>query len=182
MEYGSISGRPQRCGWMNTVHLRVNSMKEITLSKPDILRGLDELKVSVAHELVGERRSAPPNDDLELAKPLYENWPGINEGISGAWVLTDLSEAAQRYVARLEDSGGLQDRHYWREPRTRGHGRRVEPLPRLSQIRSGTKPRSPSRAPKVSVGDVCAGVHGFYRPRRDLSASTTGTGSPVQTW
>jgi adenylosuccinate synthase len=112
VEYGSTTGRPRRCGWMDAVALRlavrVNGMTEIALTKLDVLGGHETLKICVAYELDGERLSAPPYDDLDRVTPVYETLPGFSEDISGCRVRADLPENARLYIERIEELVGCK--------------------------------------------------------------------------
>ena len=106
-EFGTTTGRPRRCGWLDVVMLRyaasVNGFSEMLLTKMDILSGLDELKLAVAYEVDGRRCEYPPvtNELLERAKPIYETLPGWQEDISNCRSLAQLPGAAQNYIGRV---------------------------------------------------------------------------------
>lgn len=108
-EYGTTTGRPRRCGWLDIVMLRyavsVNGFTEMMLTKMDILSGLDELKLAVAYEVDGERMVYPPvtNEQLSRATAIYETLDGWQEDISGCRTFDELPEAAQVYVQRIAD-------------------------------------------------------------------------------
>lgn len=108
-EFGTTTGRPRRCGWLDIVMLRyavsVNGFSELLLTKMDILSGLDELKLAVAYDIAGERLDYPPvtNEQLERAVPVYECLPGWREDISDCRRFTDLPGAARNYVARVAE-------------------------------------------------------------------------------
>jgi adenylosuccinate synthase len=108
-EYGTTTGRPRRCGWLDAVVLhyavRVNGLTELVLTKLDVLSGLDELKIAVAYDLDGQRITAMParTPAVEAAKPIYETLPGWQADISGARRLQDLPENARRYVERIQE-------------------------------------------------------------------------------
>ncbi|MBC7171480.1 MAG: adenylosuccinate synthase, partial [Polyangiaceae bacterium] len=105
-EFGSTTGRPRRCGWLDIPALRlavrVNGMEEIALTKLDVLAGLPELQLCVAYELDGETLLEPPYDGLERVKPVYETLPGFEGDTSGCRSRGELPAAAQAYVARIE--------------------------------------------------------------------------------
>ena len=75
----------------------------------DVLSGLPELKMCVAYEIDGERRTHFPSDayDLERCKPVYETISGWQEDITTARKLSDLPAAARRYVDRVRELVGL---------------------------------------------------------------------------
>ncbi len=108
-EFGTTTGRPRRCGWLDVVMLRyavgVNGLSELMLTKMDILSGLDELKLATAYEIDGERHEYPPvtNEQLERAKPIYETMPGWREDISNCRSFGDLPAAAQAYIERVAE-------------------------------------------------------------------------------
>jgi adenylosuccinate synthase len=111
-EFGSTTGRPRRCGWLDVPALRmaarVNGMSEIALTKLDVLTGLDELKVCVAYELDGEKLLEPPYDGLESVKPIYETLPGWKEDVSGCRKRSELPENAQKYIEAIEKWVGVK--------------------------------------------------------------------------
>ena len=108
-EFGTTTGRPRRCGWLDIVMLRyavsVNGFSEMMLTKLDILSGLGELKLAVAYEIDGQRYDYPPvtNELLQRAEPIYETLPGWREDIGGCRDFAELPLAAQRYVERVAD-------------------------------------------------------------------------------
>ncbi len=112
-EYGATTGRPRRCGWLDTVVLRysarVNGMWGLALTKMDILSGLDTLKVCTAYELDGQRVTELPGDIEEFSRvqPIYEELQGWEQTLAGARTFDDLPPAAQRYVRRIEEIVGV---------------------------------------------------------------------------
>ncbi len=106
-EFGTTTGRPRRCGWLDVVMLRyavgVNGLSELMLTKMDILSGLDELKLATAYNIDGELFAFPPvtNEQLERAKPVYETLPGWSEDISNCRRFDDLPSAARDYIKRV---------------------------------------------------------------------------------
>jgi adenylosuccinate synthase len=105
-EYGSTTGRPRRCGWLDLVALRhavaVNGLTEIALTKLDVLTVLPELKVCVAYELDGNRLAYPPYERIDEVTPVYETLPGWDEELTGCRSRADLPKAAQQYLERIE--------------------------------------------------------------------------------
>jgi adenylosuccinate synthase len=114
-EYGTTTGRPRRCGWLDLVILRyaarVNGLDEIALTKLDVLSGLERLKVAVAYERGGERTEYFPAEfgieSLADWKPVYEELPGWVEDITGARTRDDLPSAAREYVKLVEECVGI---------------------------------------------------------------------------
>jgi adenylosuccinate synthase len=108
-EFGTTTGRPRRCGWLDVVMLRyavgVNGLSELMLTKMDILSGLEELKLATAYEIDGQRFEYPPvtNEQLARAKPIYETLPGWREDISNCRAFPDLPAAARNYIERVAE-------------------------------------------------------------------------------
>ncbi len=112
-EFGTVTGRPRRVGWFDTVPLRyavaVNSASAIVLNKLDILSGIETIKLCVAYEIDGKRTETWPSSGAMLANaiPIYEDFPGWDEPIHDVRSLADLPENARRYVTALEDHAGV---------------------------------------------------------------------------
>ncbi len=108
-EYGTVTGRPRRCGWFDAVAVRYsaafNGADELALMLLDVLSELDEIKICTAYELDGERITRFPGDAFQLARcrPIYESLPGWKQDISGIRWLSELPGAARRYVDRLAE-------------------------------------------------------------------------------
>jgi adenylosuccinate synthase len=109
-EYGSTTGRPRRCGWLDLVVLRhavaVNGLCEIAITKLDVLTGLDRIKVCVAYELDGQRFAYPPYERIHEVEPVYETLDGWQQDLSTCRSRGDLPPAAQRYLERIEQEAG----------------------------------------------------------------------------
>jgi adenylosuccinate synthase len=112
-EYGTVTGRPRRCGWFDAVATRytaaLSGADELAVMLLDVLSGLDEVKIATAYELDGEKLTFFPTDAflLERCRPVYETLPGWAEDVAGARRLADLPAAARRYVDRLGELLGL---------------------------------------------------------------------------
>jgi adenylosuccinate synthase len=106
-EYGTVTGRPRRCGWFDAVATRysaaLNDADELAVMLLDVLSGLPEVRIAIAYELDGRRVDHFPTDAfvLERCRPVYETLPGWRLDISAARRLADLPAAARRYVERL---------------------------------------------------------------------------------
>ena len=108
-EYGTVTGRPRRCGWFDAVAVRytaaIGAADELSLMLLDVLREVDEVRIAVAYELDGQRIDHFPSDSflLERCKPIYETLPGWRQDVSGAKRQADLPAAARRYIDRLSE-------------------------------------------------------------------------------
>jgi adenylosuccinate synthase len=111
-EYGTTTGRPRRCGWLDTVvaryATRVNGVTDVVLTKLDILTGLDKVLICVAYDIDGVRHDEMPvnQTDIHHARPIYEELPGWWEDISHARTLSDLPANARAYLRRVEELTG----------------------------------------------------------------------------
>ncbi len=107
-EYGTTTGRPRRCGWMDTVigryATRINGVTDFVLTKLDVLTGLDTVPICVAYDVDGVRHDTMPvnQSDFHHAVPVYEELPGWWEDISACRSYDELPENARRYVERVE--------------------------------------------------------------------------------
>jgi adenylosuccinate synthase len=108
-EFGTTTGRPRRCGWLDIVTLRhavqVNGLTEMAITKLDVLSRFDDLQICVAYELDGRRVETFPADLTTLARcrPIYETLPGWGVDISQVRDFGDLPQGARDYVARTEE-------------------------------------------------------------------------------
>lgn len=108
-EYGTTTGRPRRCGWLDLVATRYSAMicgaTSLVVTLLDVLAGLDELHLCTAYEINGEKtdRFRPDASDLEPAKPVFETLPGFKEEITEVTSWGDLPENAKRYLDRIRE-------------------------------------------------------------------------------
>jgi adenylosuccinate synthase len=105
-EFGSVTGRPRRTGWLDLPALRyavrVNGLDALAITKLDVLTGLDEVKVCVAYETSQGRTSELPMDELDTVKPVYQSFPGWMQELGGARALADLPREARTYLEFVE--------------------------------------------------------------------------------
>jgi adenylosuccinate synthase len=106
-EFGSVTGRPRRTGWLDLPALRyaarINGLDRIAITKLDVLTGLSALRFCVAYDTPRGRVSELPTSDLEHAKPIYEDVEPWKEN-GGAKSITDLPASARAYVKRIEEA------------------------------------------------------------------------------
>jgi adenylosuccinate synthase len=113
-EFGATTGRPRRCGWLDTMVLsyaaRVNGLTGFAVTKLDVLTGFDPIRICVGYELDGARLEALPNDAELLArvKPVYEDYPGWKEHLVDLRQYEDLPRNTQRYIERIEQLTGVE--------------------------------------------------------------------------
>ncbi len=108
-EFGVVTGRRRRCGWLDLVSLkysvRVNSLTELFITKLDVLSGLQELKLCTSYENKGKVLTEYPYNQnvLNTAEPVYENLDGWKDDISTIKNFEDLPKNAQTYIKAIED-------------------------------------------------------------------------------
>ena len=112
-EFGTVTGRKRRCGWLDAVLLRyaarINSLTDLFLTKLDVLSGSPTVKLCVAYTHEGEQLDEFPwhQSVFHKVQPVYEEMLGWTEDIAHARTFADLPEAAQRYVRRVEEVSGV---------------------------------------------------------------------------
>jgi adenylosuccinate synthase len=112
-EYGTVTGRRRRTGWLDTVMLRhatrVNSLTELALTKLDVLDTFDEVKVCTGYTINGTvMRNYPDRPDmLAHAVPVYETLPGWKSSTEGITKFADLPQSAQQIVKIVERETGI---------------------------------------------------------------------------
>ena len=108
-EFGTVTGRPRRCGWFDAVLVRqackVGGVQGIVLTKLDVLDGLKELKICVGYRIDGElvKRLPAAMGAQARAEAVYETMPGWAGSTRGARSWVDLPAEAVKYVRRIEE-------------------------------------------------------------------------------
>jgi adenylosuccinate synthase len=111
-EYGTVTRRPRRCGWLDVVALRytarLSGVDSIAVMLLDVLSGLAELKICTAYELAGKRTTTFPShvDDLRQVKAVYETVPGWKEEITACRSMEQLPAGARAYLNRISQLVG----------------------------------------------------------------------------
>lgn len=112
-EFGTVTGRPRRCGWFDVVAVRhaarVSGTTELAVMLLDVLSGIPELKVATAYERHGRRTTEFPSSvvELEESTPIYESLPGWIQDLRGVTTWEALPAPARRYVEFLGAQLGL---------------------------------------------------------------------------
>jgi adenylosuccinate synthase len=113
-EFGTTTGRPRRTGWYDALiaryATRVNGLTDLVLTKLDVLTGYERIPVCVGYEVDGVRHTEMPmtQTDFHHAVPVFEEFEGWTEDISGARAFEDLPRAAREYVLALEEMSGVR--------------------------------------------------------------------------
>jgi adenylosuccinate synthase len=112
-EYGTTTGRPRRCGWLDLLPVRyaamVNRLGALALTKLDILSTVDPLRVCVAYRVDGKTiEDYPANSEmLERCEAVYQELPGWQDDISSIRKFSDLPQEARQYVQFVEEGAGV---------------------------------------------------------------------------
>lgn len=108
-EFGSVTGRPRRCGWLDMVILRrtiqLNSFSGFCITKLDVLDSLKTVRICTRYRIRGKDAFLFPMDATELAacEPIYEELPGWQESTVGIKKFSALPHNAQKYLLRIEE-------------------------------------------------------------------------------
>jgi adenylosuccinate synthase len=107
-EYGSVTGRPRRCGWFDAAALKraaqINGLTGLCITKLDVLDGLKTLRICTGYKIGGEVVDILPYgaENITLCEPIYEDHPGWSTSTVGVKKWDDLPAAAQNYLRRFE--------------------------------------------------------------------------------
>ena len=116
-EFGSVTGRPRRCGWFDATVVRyatrVNGLTGLAVTKLDVLDSFAEIPVGIKYRLDDDVCEEMPAEveALSRVKPVYEVLPGWRQPTGGARRLADLPAAARIYLDRLQDLSGAPLRY-----------------------------------------------------------------------
>lgn len=112
-EFGSVTGRPRRCGWFDGAALkrsvRLNGISGLCITKLDVLDGLETIQLGVGYRVNGEFRDVLPYGAhaVAQAQPVLEELPGWSESTVGITEYDKLPEAARRYLERVAEVCGV---------------------------------------------------------------------------
>ena len=111
-EFGSTTGRPRRCGWIDLVALQfacmINGVTQIIMTKADILDGLAELKVCNSYKVNGEEKNYVPFQMNKVdIEPLYKSFTGWQKDITGVTEFSALPDEMKHYISYLDEFLGV---------------------------------------------------------------------------
>ncbi len=113
-EVGTVTGRDRRCGWFDAVLVRqaiqLSSVKEIALTKVDVLDKLEKIKICVGYKIDGKTYDYLPQSNAAWSKiePIYEEIEGWKQNTAGLKNIKDLPEKALKYIRRIEELCGVK--------------------------------------------------------------------------
>ena len=110
-EYGSVTGRPRRCGWIDLVALRytimLNGVNKLVMMKSDVLDSFDTIKACVSYNINGEESEDLPFDISESIVPNYIELPGWKTDMTSMRSENDFPEEFNNYITFLEEELGV---------------------------------------------------------------------------
>jgi len=113
-EYGTVTRRPRRCGWMDLPVLRytatLNGLDSLVITKLDVLDGLDEIPVCIGYESGGKRLEQLPSrsEALQTVQPIYRTFPGWKQSTFGLTHYADLPKEAREYLEFIRNQVGIE--------------------------------------------------------------------------
>lgn len=106
-EFGSTTGRPRRCGWLDLVALKfaieINGVNRLIITKSDVLSGFDEIKVAVAYRTNDGESTHMPFCLENITEPVYKTFKGWKKDISHSKTVEDLPPELLTYIAFIEE-------------------------------------------------------------------------------
>ena len=108
-EFGTVTGRPRRCGWFDGVatrySARISGVDSIAVALLDVLSGIGELQICESYEVNGRGTRDLPScpEELRSARPVMRSVPGWTEDISGVRKFDELPTSAQQYVQTISE-------------------------------------------------------------------------------
>lgn len=110
-EYGSTTGRPRRCGWLDLPALKyaimINGVTRLFMTKPDVLTGLGSIRVCKSYLIDGLETEEVPYDHAAMLQPVYSEMPGWTDDITGVRKYSDLPSALRSYIEMIERETGI---------------------------------------------------------------------------
>jgi adenylosuccinate synthase len=110
-EFGSTTGRPRRCGWLDLPALKyaimINGVTQLIVTKADVLTGFSKLKICTAYQSGEEIIDYLPYDTAQLLTPVYKEMPGWNSDISKITDCNDLPPEFKAYIDFVEEEVGV---------------------------------------------------------------------------
>ena len=111
-EFGSVTGRPRRCGWFDAAALKraaqINGLNGLCVTKLDVLDGMETLRICTGYKVDGEVTDVLPYgaDSIDHCEPIFEDHPGWTESTFGVKTWEGLPKNAQTYLKRVEQLVG----------------------------------------------------------------------------
>jgi adenylosuccinate synthase len=113
-EFGAVTGRPRRCGWLDLPLLRysamINGISWLVVTKLDVLDDLAEIPICVGYKMDGKKTAEIPAQDSGYSKiePVYEKMPGWRTSTQGIAAIEKLPKTARAYLSFIEKETGAR--------------------------------------------------------------------------
>lgn len=110
-EFGAVTGRRRRCGWLDMVALKysimINGVTQLIMMKSDVMNDFDTIKIATAYEIGGRRTTEFPYTITDDLKPVYTEFPGWKCDLRQCHSYEEFPEAFKRYVEFIEQQTGV---------------------------------------------------------------------------
>ena len=110
-EFGSTTGRPRRCGWLDLPALKyaimINGVTKLFITKADVLSGLNTIKACILYKIDGKECTEIPFSNDSIIEPVYTEIPGWEEKITGIREFDKLPAALKLYIEFVEKQTGI---------------------------------------------------------------------------
>ena len=110
-EFGAVTGRRRRCGWLDMVALKysimINGVTQLIMMKSDVMNDFDTIKIATAYEIGGRRTTEFPYTITDDLKPVYTEFPGWKCDLRQCRSYEEFPEAFKRYVEFIEQQTGV---------------------------------------------------------------------------
>ncbi len=111
VEYGSTTGRPRRCGWLDIPALKyscmINGVTRLFMTKADVLSGFEKIQICTSYNIDGKNTDVFSFDDDKNIEPVYTEVDGWQENISACKHYNELPQALKSYIRTIEEATGL---------------------------------------------------------------------------
>lgn len=110
-EFGAVTGRPRRCGWLDLVQLRysvmINGVTDLIMMKSDVLSGFDTVRLCTSYVVDGVPTEVYPADSGAHVEPVYTDFPGWKSDITGCKTRESLPQELKNYIEYVENFIGV---------------------------------------------------------------------------
>jgi adenylosuccinate synthase len=110
-EFGATTGRPRRCGWLDLPAMKysimINGITQLFMTKADVMSGFKTIRICTSYNIDGRKCNELPFDNDSVIEPVYTEFEGWDELISGYRKFEDLPVALKRYIEFIEKETGV---------------------------------------------------------------------------